>query len=53
MGGGNLEYNRCFLVCKGCLNDQLVGECITPWKINADFRKAQFEQFELSEVFVK
>lgn len=53
MGSSNLEYDRCFLVCQGCLNNELVGKGIAPRKVDANFRKAELQELELPEVFVE
>ena len=53
MGGGNLEYDRRLLVCKGCLDNELVGKGIAPRKVDANFRKAELKELELPEVFVE
>lgn len=37
MGDGNLEQYGSFLVCNGCLCDQLVREGVMPGKCDLDF----------------
>jgi hypothetical protein len=53
VGRCDQEDNGSFLVRDRCLRDLFVRESVSPRKGDANFREAQFDEFQLAKVLVK